>query len=145
MSKKTPGPCTILTSVIVTLTDESRAKVVFVRDRRKKDWLALLSTDIHLPDEDVFESMVNDGTSKCSLKWPSSILKLAKRFSVGLRCPDRPYHHRVHALYVPGLSMSPGNGRPNLRRSLLCLLRRTGNISSSKHCTDPCLRAEKHS
>jgi len=29
------------------------ARIVFVRNRRKKDWLALLSTDIALPEENV--------------------------------------------------------------------------------------------
>lgn len=51
--KKRRGRARILTSVIVTLKDGHRAKVVFVRDRRKNDWLALLSPDTHLPDEDV--------------------------------------------------------------------------------------------
>ncbi len=51
--KKRWGRAKILVSVIVKLKGEHRAKVVFVRDRSKKDWLALLSTDIHLPDEDI--------------------------------------------------------------------------------------------
>ena len=51
--KKRRGRARILGSVIVTLSDEHKSKVVFVRDHRKKDWLALLSTDIHLPNEDV--------------------------------------------------------------------------------------------
>lgn len=51
--KKRRGRAKILTSVIVSLNDKLDAKLVFVRDRRKKDWLALLSTDTNLPDEDV--------------------------------------------------------------------------------------------
>jgi hypothetical protein len=35
------------------LNDEKQARIVFIRDRHKKDWLALLSTDIDLPEADV--------------------------------------------------------------------------------------------
>jgi hypothetical protein len=51
--KKRPGRAKILASTLVGMNDGSQAKIVFVRDRRKKEWLALLTTDIHLPDEEV--------------------------------------------------------------------------------------------
>ena len=51
--KKRPGRAKILTSAIVGMKYGVQAKIVFVRDRRKKEWLALLSTDINLPDEEV--------------------------------------------------------------------------------------------
>jgi hypothetical protein len=51
--KKRPGRAKLLASALVTMKDGSPAKIVFVRDRRKKDWLAILTTDIHLPDEEV--------------------------------------------------------------------------------------------
>jgi len=51
--KKRPGRAKILANAIVTLGDGQPCKLVFVRDRRKKDWLAILSTDIDLPDEKV--------------------------------------------------------------------------------------------
>jgi len=51
--KKRRGRAKILSSTVVTMNDGQPARVVFVRDRRKKDWLALLCTDITLPDEDV--------------------------------------------------------------------------------------------
>ena len=35
------------------MNDGEPARIVFVRDRRMKDWLALLTTDINLPDEEV--------------------------------------------------------------------------------------------
>jgi len=38
---------------MVTMNDGEKARLVFVRDRRKRDWLALLSTDIGLPEADV--------------------------------------------------------------------------------------------
>ena len=51
--KKKPGRAKILASAQVTMKNKEQAKIVFVRDRRKKDWLPLLTTDIHLPDEEV--------------------------------------------------------------------------------------------
>ena len=51
--KKRRGRAKILASTIVTLKEGLSAKLVFVRDRRKKDWLALLSTDLELSNEDI--------------------------------------------------------------------------------------------
>ena len=50
---KRRGRAKILASTTVTLSDGKTAKIVFVRDRRKKDWLALLSTDTDLADAEV--------------------------------------------------------------------------------------------
>ncbi|QLA18342.1 transposase [Desulfolutivibrio sulfoxidireducens] len=51
--KKRRGQAKILSSVVVAINDGEPARIVLVRDRRKKDWLALLTTDINLPDEEV--------------------------------------------------------------------------------------------
>jgi len=51
--KKRRGRAQILSSTVVTMNDGQEARIVFVRDRRKKDWLALLTTNINLPDEEV--------------------------------------------------------------------------------------------
>ncbi|WP_141721142.1 transposase, partial [Desulfoplanes formicivorans] len=37
----------------VQMKDGGTAKLVFVRNRSKKDWLALLCTDKNLPDEEI--------------------------------------------------------------------------------------------
>jgi len=50
---KRPGKAKLLASTIVTLNDGLPAKLVFVRNRNSNDWLALLSTDIELPDEKI--------------------------------------------------------------------------------------------
>ena len=47
--KKRRGRAKILASAVVSLKGGLPAKLVFVRDRRKKDWLALISTDIITP------------------------------------------------------------------------------------------------
>jgi hypothetical protein len=82
--KKRRGRAQILTSVIVTLADEHRAKVVFVRDRRKNDWLALLSTDIQLPDEDVVRIYGKRWDIEVFFKMAKQHLKLAKE----MQCRD---------------------------------------------------------
>jgi hypothetical protein len=51
--KKRRGRAKILTSTLVQLKDGRLAKLVFVRDKRKKDWLALLSTDTILTNKDI--------------------------------------------------------------------------------------------
>ena len=57
--RKRPGRARILASLTVTLVKDAqglpiKAKIVFVRDRRNSGkWLALLSTDLTLSDEEV--------------------------------------------------------------------------------------------
>lgn len=51
--KKRRGRARILASVTVTMSHGQTAKIVFVRDTRKKEWLALLSTDVELPDTEI--------------------------------------------------------------------------------------------
>ena len=51
--KKRPGKARIIASVRVTIAPEQTVKIVFVRDRRKNDWLAILSTDVELADTEI--------------------------------------------------------------------------------------------
>jgi hypothetical protein len=51
--KKRPGKARIRASVLVTIAPGQVVRIVFVRDHRKKDWLALLSTDIELADTEI--------------------------------------------------------------------------------------------
>lgn len=76
--KKRCGRAKILASVIVMLKDDVKAKIVFVRDRRKKDWLALLSTDIHLPDEEIVRIYGKRWDIEVFFKMAKQHLKLAK-------------------------------------------------------------------
>ena len=50
---KRPGKAKFLASTLVSLDDGLSAKLVFVRNRNSNDWLALLSTDIDLPEEEI--------------------------------------------------------------------------------------------
>ncbi len=51
--KKRRGRAKILASALVTLSSGLPCKLVFVRDRNNGDWLAILSTDIDLPDQEI--------------------------------------------------------------------------------------------
>lgn len=51
--KKRRGRAHILASVTVMLKDEVPVKIVFVRHRSRKKWLAILSTDISIPDDEI--------------------------------------------------------------------------------------------
>lgn len=82
--RKRPGRAKILASTIVTLKDQAPAKIVFVRDRRKTDWLALLSTDIHLSDEDVVRIYGKRWDIEVLFKMAKQHLNLAKE----IQCRD---------------------------------------------------------
>jgi hypothetical protein len=51
--KKRPGKAKVIASVIVPMKNGPLVKIVFVRNRNGRGWLALLSTDTDLPDEEI--------------------------------------------------------------------------------------------
>ena len=51
--KKYPGRAKILASVIVETKQEQKVKIVFVRHRHKRDWLAIISTDAKLTNNEI--------------------------------------------------------------------------------------------
>jgi hypothetical protein len=51
--KKRPGKAKILASAIVETRHDQKIKIIFVRHNHKRDWLALVSTKIDLPDEEI--------------------------------------------------------------------------------------------
>jgi len=51
--KKRPGKARILASVVVETKQKQQVKIVFVRHRHKRDWLAIVSTKIDLPSEEI--------------------------------------------------------------------------------------------
>jgi hypothetical protein len=84
--RKKRGRAKILASAIVSLgTDEQdndiQARIIFVRDRnRSKRWLALLSTDLEVPDEEVVRLYGKRWQIECFFKVSKSHLRLAKEF-----------------------------------------------------------------
>nr|WP_022664218.1 IS4 family transposase [Desulfospira joergensenii] len=82
--KKSRGRAKILAFAVVTLKDGPPAKLVFVRDRRKKDWLALISTDINLSNEDIVRIYGKRWDIEVFFKMAKQHLKLAKE----MQCRD---------------------------------------------------------
>ena len=82
--KKRRGRAKILASAIVTLKSGLPAKLVFVRDRRKKDWLALICTDIGLSNEDIVRIYGKRWDIEVFFKMAKQHLKLAKE----IQCRD---------------------------------------------------------
>jgi len=82
--KKRRGRAKILASAIVTLKGGLPVKLVFVRDRRKKDWLALISTDIDLPNEEIVRIYGKRWDIEVFFKMAKQHLKLAKE----MQCRD---------------------------------------------------------
>lgn len=76
--KKRRGRAKIKASVVVALTDGTPVKLVFVRDSRKTDWLALLSTDTSLDDEKIVQTYGKRWDIEVFFKMTKQHLKLAK-------------------------------------------------------------------
>ena len=82
--KKRRGRAKILASTVVMLKGGLSAKLVFVRDRRKKDWLALISTDLNLSNEDIVRIYGKRWDIEVFFKMAKQHLKLAKE----MQCRD---------------------------------------------------------
>ena len=82
--KKRRGRAKILASTVACLKDGRRVKLVFVRDKHKKDWLALLTTDTQLADEDVIRIYGKRWDIEVFFKMSKQYLKLAKE----IQCRD---------------------------------------------------------
>jgi hypothetical protein len=83
--RKRSGRAKILASVHVELGADAKgkpamAKVVFVRDRSSKKWLALLSTDLELADEEIVTLYKRRWDIEVFFKITKSYLQLAKEF-----------------------------------------------------------------
>lgn len=83
--RKRSGRAKILASTLIELgTDEQgqpvMAKIVFVRNRSTRKWLALLSTDINLADEEIVKLYKRRWDIEVFFKITKSYLRLAKEF-----------------------------------------------------------------
>ena len=81
---KRRGRAKALACAQVMLNDTVAAKLVFVRDRRKKDWLALRSTNTELADEDIVRIYGKRWDIEVFFKMAKQHLKLAKE----IQCRD---------------------------------------------------------
>jgi len=83
--RKRPGRSKYLLSVIVTIAndrgDTLDAKIVFVRDRNnKKKWIAFISTDLDLTEEDIIALYGKRWSIEVFFKMCKSYLRLSKEF-----------------------------------------------------------------
>ncbi len=82
--RKRRGRAKIKASAIVTLKDGPNVKLVFVQDRRKKDWLALMSTDLELANEEIIRIYGKRWDIEVFFKMAKQHLNLAKE----IQCRD---------------------------------------------------------
>ncbi|NLX26942.1 MAG: transposase [Lentisphaerae bacterium] len=97
--RKRRGRAKILASVRVEIGKDDRgipipAKIVFVRDRRSKKWLALLSTDTGLSDDEIITTYKRRWDIEVFFKMAKSFLNLAKE------CQSRSYDALVAQAHV---------------------------------------------
>lgn len=83
--RKRCGRAKILASTLVELGTDAKgepvmAKIVFVRNRSTKKWLALLSTDVNLADEEIIKLYKRRWDIEVFFKITKSYLRLAKEF-----------------------------------------------------------------
>jgi hypothetical protein len=83
---KKPGRAKILANAFVVIGNDSNgnpvtARILFVRDRnRSKKWLALLTTDLELTDEEIIQIYGKRWNIEVFFKTTKSFLNLAKEF-----------------------------------------------------------------
>ena len=82
--RKRRGKAKILASTVVTIKGGQPVRLLFVRDRRKKDWLVLLSTDITLPESDIVQLYGKRWDIEVFFKMAKQHLKLVKE----IQCRD---------------------------------------------------------
>jgi hypothetical protein len=83
--RKRCGRAKVLAEVVVTIGNDEQgvpvaAKIVFVRDRNSKKWLALLSTDTTLTAEEIIKLYGRRWDIEVFFKMAKSFLNLAKEF-----------------------------------------------------------------
>ena len=98
--RKRTGRAKILADIVVVLGKDSKgvpvpAKIVFIRDRHSKNWLALLSTDTTLANEEIIKLYRRRWDIEVFFKMAKSFLNLATEFQ------SRSYDAQVaHATLV---------------------------------------------
>lgn len=80
--KKKPGKAAIKASVIVSLPSGLPVKIIFVRSRQKRGWLALLSTDINMGAEEIVQTYGKRWDIEVFFKISKHYLKLEKEMQM---------------------------------------------------------------
>jgi hypothetical protein len=80
--KKKRGKAKIKASVLVTLPDGKKARIIFVPCDKKRGWLALLSTDISIADEEIIRLYGKRWDIEVFFKMCKQHLKLVKEIQI---------------------------------------------------------------
>ena len=124
--RKKRGRAKILASIVVSLGPDDKgkdiqARIVFVRDRnRSKKWLALLSTNIELPDEEVVRTLWETLGYRVLFQSDQIPPTFSKRIPIPqLRCDGSPYHDCFGTLYYACFKFTGRRGSKNDWTALL--------------------------
>lgn len=80
--RKKPGRAAIIASVNVTLKSGLPARIIFVRNRHKRGWLALLSTDVEMSAEEIVQTYGKRWDIEVFFKVSKQYLKLGKEMQM---------------------------------------------------------------
>ena len=80
--KKKRGKAKIKAGVLVTLSDGNKARIIFVPCDKKRGWLALLSTDISIADEEIIRLYGKRWDIEVFFKMCKQHLKLVKKIQI---------------------------------------------------------------
>jgi len=80
--KKKRGKAKIKVSVLVTLSDGDKARIIFVPCDKKRGWLALLSSDIFISDEEIIRLYGKRWDIEVFFKMCKQHLKLVKEIQI---------------------------------------------------------------
>jgi hypothetical protein len=80
--RKRPGKAKIVASTIVTLKSGMPVKIVFVRNRNTRGWLALLSTDLKMSAEEIVQTYGKRWNIEVFFKMAKHYLKLEKEMQM---------------------------------------------------------------
>ena len=80
--KKKRGKAKIKAQAVVTLSNGEKAKIVFVSCDKKRGWLALLSTDLSLPNEEIIRWYGKRWDIEVFFKMCKQHLKLVKEIQI---------------------------------------------------------------
>jgi len=80
--KKKRGKAKVKASVLVTLPDGNKARVIFVPCDKKRGWLALLSTDITIADDEIIRLYSKRWDIEVFFKMCKQHLKLVKEIQI---------------------------------------------------------------
>lgn len=115
--KKAHGQAVILSSTVAYLKYGRRVKLVFLRDKHKKDCLALLNTGIHLADEDAIRIYGKRCDIEVFFKMSRQYLKFAKE--IQCRDFDALIGHATIVFGICSLSIN-SDSHPAIEPSAYC-------------------------